>query len=211
MNPLAQRILVLAPHTDDGELGCGATLKKYITAGSDVYYVAFSTCAESLSEGLSADTLVKECKEATKSLGIGNEKVFLFDYTVRRFGERRQDILEDLVSINRKYQPTLVFLPAQNDIHQDHQVIYQEGIRAFKNSSVLGYELPWNNNRFQPNYFESVSEDELLGKMNALQQYQSQSTRTYMSEKFIRSLAVFRGIQANTLLAEAFEVYKIIH
>ncbi len=36
-------VLVLAPHTDDGELGCGGFLSKLIEHGVSVTYVAFST------------------------------------------------------------------------------------------------------------------------------------------------------------------------
>ena len=96
-----------------------------------------------------------------------------------------------------------------NDVHQDHQVIYSEGIRAFKNSNVLGYELPWNNLRFQPGYFEKITEAQLELKQAALQEYRSQADRKYMSREFIRSLAVVRGIQCNAELAEAFEVYHL--
>ncbi|MBT4611169.1 MAG: hypothetical protein HOC05_14085, partial [Gemmatimonadetes bacterium] len=32
-----ERILVLAPHTDDGELGCGGTISRLIEKGCEVY------------------------------------------------------------------------------------------------------------------------------------------------------------------------------
>ena len=41
-----KKILVLAPHTDDGELGAGGTIAKFIESGSEVYYAAFSTAEE---------------------------------------------------------------------------------------------------------------------------------------------------------------------
>lgn len=41
-----KRALVLAPHTDDGELGAGGTLAKMIEAGVEVYYAAFSTAEQ---------------------------------------------------------------------------------------------------------------------------------------------------------------------
>ena len=41
-------ILVLAPHTDDGELGCGGTISKFVKEGKNIYYVAFSTAEESV-------------------------------------------------------------------------------------------------------------------------------------------------------------------
>ena len=48
------RVLVLAPHTDDGEFGCGGTMARLVEAGSDVRYVAFSIATRSLPEGFAA-------------------------------------------------------------------------------------------------------------------------------------------------------------
>ena len=63
-------ILVLAPHTDDGEFGCGGSIAKHIQSGDEVYYIAFSSCEESVSEGMPKDILVKELYKATSVLGI---------------------------------------------------------------------------------------------------------------------------------------------
>lgn len=204
----SNKILILAPHTDDGELGCGAAISKYTSIGKEVFYVAFSSCAQSLPKGLPTDLLIKECKAATEILGIA--KTYFFDFEVRRFTENRQPILETLVKIAKEINPQTVFLPAKNDVHQDHQVIYWEGMRAFKNCNVLGYELPWNNTNFSPNYFEVVGEKDLSAKQNALKEYASQSHRNYMSADFIRSLATVRGVQANAPFAEGFEIYRLV-
>ncbi len=204
-----QNIIVLAPHTDDGELGCGASIAKYIAEGKQVTYIAFSTCSQALPKNLPGDILETECRAATKALGI--EQVHFFNFEVRRLLFHRQEILDELLVINQQIQPQTVFLPAENDIHQDHQVIYAEGMRAFKNCNVLGYELPWNNFRFQPNFFEKISGDQLRTKQNALHEYHSQAHKKYMQDDFIRSLAQVRGIQANSNLAEAFEIYRMIH
>jgi LmbE family N-acetylglucosaminyl deacetylase len=204
-----ENILILAPHTDDGELGCGASVSKYIAEGKQVSYIAFSTCSQSLPPDLAPDTLVVECREATKSLGIG--QVRFFDFEVRQLLSHRQEILQALLQISQEIRPQTVFLPARHDVHQDHQVIFAEGMRAFKNCNLLGYELPWNNFNFAPTYFERISEKQLEDKMEALSCYQSQAHRKYMSKDFIRSLALVRGVQANTPLAEAFEVYRLIN
>ena len=201
------QILILAPHTDDGELGCGATIAKYINEGKQVTYIAFSTCSPALPPDLPADTLVTECKAATKVLGI-TQNIF-FDFTVRRLLFHRQEILEELIKLNQELKPQTVFIPAENDVHQDHQVVFAESLRAFKNSNVLGYELPWNNFRFQPNYFEKITEQQLRLKLASLQEYKSQSQRKYMSPEFTRSLAIVRGMQANAPLAEAYEIYRL--
>ena len=203
-------ILVLAPHTDDGELGCGGSIAKFIAEGKRVYYTAFSLCSKSLPAGLPADTLAHECKKAVSVLGIPADNVTLFDFEVRNFPKLRQEILEELVNLRKKINPDLVFIPSVVDIHQDHGVIHTEALRAFKNSSLLGYELPWNHAQFNSTYFISLSVNDIAKKTEALKAYQSQAHRNYMQADFIRSLAKVRGVQSNTEFAEAFEVYKLI-
>jgi LmbE family N-acetylglucosaminyl deacetylase len=205
-----KKILVLAPHTDDGELGCGGSISKFVSEGKEVWYAAFSLCSKSLPNDMPPDTLAKECKKATSSLGIIADRVILFDFEVRVFPEHRQEILEELVSLNKKITPDLVFIPTVADIHQDHGVIHVEALRAFKNSSLLGYELPWNHPPFTSPFFINLSAKDITKKSEALKEYQSQSHRNYMQEDFIRSLAKVRGVQANSDYAEAFEVYRIL-
>src|SRR6185436_16699098 len=95
------RIMVLAPHTDDGELGCGGTIAKLISEGKEVFYAAFSLCRRTLDEGLAPDTLEIEVKAATKVLGIKPANLKLYDYDVRNFHSFRQDILEDMVRLKK--------------------------------------------------------------------------------------------------------------
>ena len=209
-NNTKNRVLVLAPHTDDGELGCGGTISKLIEFGSDVFYVVFSTCSRSLPVGLPSDILAKEVIKATQTLGIPSENVILFDYDVRTFGTYRQEILEDLIKLRNKIKPTMVFLPSPTDIHQDHEVITKEGIRAFKNVNIFGYEMPWNNFSFNTRSFTKLDTNHLEIKIKALQAYESQSHRPYFNEQFIRSLAYTRGVQIGSEFAEAFEVIRII-
>ncbi len=205
-----RKILVLAPHTDDGELGCGGSIAKFCAEKREVYYAAFSLCKKSLPAGLPADTLEKECKAATSLLGIEPGKLLLYDFEVRTFDRQRQEILETLVSLNKQISPDLVLIPSASDMHQDHQAIHQEAKRAFKNSSLLGYELPWNQTQFRAQLFITLNKEEIGKKINALNAYTSQSHRNYMQADFIRSLAVVRGVQCSSEMAEAFEVYKWI-
>lgn len=205
-----EKILVLAPHTDDGELGCGGSIAKFSAAGKEVYYAAFSTCKKSLPAGLAPDTLEKECKTAIKELGIDERRLILYDFEVREFPDKRQEILQEMVILNNTIHPDLVFTPSVSDIHQDHAVIHTESLRAFKNCSLLGYELPWNNSSFNTNCFIKLTGTEVDKKIKALKAYQSQMHRNYMQEDFIRSLVKVRGVQANADYAEAFEVYKWI-
>lgn len=205
-----KKILVLAPHLDDGELGCGGSIARFCTEKREVHYAAFSSCKKSLPAGLPDDTLVKECKIALSQLGMHASKLLLYDFEVREFPQKRQEILEELVSLNKYIQPDLVLIPSSTDVHQDHQVIQQEAIRAFKKSSLLGYELPWNQKQINTSFFISLSDADIEKKVKAIAAYQSQSHRNYTQEDFIRSLAKVRGVQCNHAYAESFEVYNII-
>src|SRR5687768_4345928 len=148
-----KRVLVLCPHTDDGELGCGGSIAKFADAGAEVYYVAFSICSRSLDPKWAPNTLALEVVKATSVLGVKKENVILFDYDVRVFAEVRQEILEKMVELRKNINPDMVFVPSPTDIHQDHQVVSMEGLRAFKQTTLLGYEMPWNNVSFNTRAF----------------------------------------------------------
>ena len=205
-----KRILILAPHTDDGELGCGGSIARFCEEGNLIFYAAFSTCRRSLPEGWEPDTLEKELRKATTVLGIPSSNLILYDYDVRKFKEYRQQILEDLVRLKEEVRPDLVLVPSPTDIHQDHQVISEEGLRAFKTTSLLGYEMPWNNVTFNTRAFIPLQERHLEIKVNALLEYHSQLHKSYVSREFIYSLASVRGVPMGARYAEAFEVIRLI-
>jgi N-acetylglucosamine malate deacetylase 1 len=203
-----KKILVLAPHTDDGELGCGGTIARFIEEGAQVYYAAFSTAEESVPEGLHKDILKTEVRKATATLGIPTDNLFVFDYQVRKLGYSRQNVLEDLVKLRNKLNPDLVFMPSMNDIHQDHTTVAVEGLRAFKYKTLLGYELLWNNLQFDTQCFIRLKKKHVQQKVDALEAYGSQSGKSYMSKEFIFSLAKTRGVQIGAEFAECFEVLR---
>lgn len=203
-------ILVLAPHTDDGEFGCGGAIANFISRGARVIYVAFSAAEQSVPTHLPRDILRTEVRHATSVLGLAAEDCLVLDFDVRRFPEARQKILDNMIELRRRYSPDIVFLPSVNDTHQDHQTIAHEGFRAFKHTTMLGYEVPWNNLDFRTSCFVEISEEQLDMKIRALGMYKSQQHRLYATPDFIRSLASMRGVQMGGRYAEAFEVVRWI-
>lgn len=201
-------ILVLSPHTDDGELGCGGAMARWVEEGRRVVYAAFSDCQESLPAEAEHGQLRWECREATGTLGI--EELHFLDFRVRRFADRRQDVLDEMIRLREAVRPDLVLLPAAGDRHQDHEVVHAEGLRAFKGASLLGYELPWNLQRFSADYFVRLTTAQLFAKEAALACYLSQAHRPYMQGGFARSLATVRGVQCGGVFAEAFETYRLV-
>jgi N-acetylglucosamine malate deacetylase 1 len=203
-----RRALVLAPHTDDGEFGCGGTIARLVEAGAEVHYMAFSTASRSLPEGFPADTLAREVRAATSSLGIPTERLVVHEFEVRTFPSVRQEILELLVSANSALRPDLVLMPSLGDIHQDHETVAREGMRAFKRTTLLGYEIPWNCFSFHQQAYVTLEPRHLDAKVAALRCYDSQKHRNYANEEYIRNIARTRGIESGRELAEVFEVYR---
>ncbi len=209
-----KRILVLAPHADDGETSCGGSISKWLEQGKEVYYVAFSSARKSVPPGMPEDILEKEVKEATQVLGIPPGNLILFNYPVREFPTHRQEILEDMVRLRNEINPELVLLPSTSDTHQDHQTISQEGFRAFKKASIIGYEKPYNNLNFHTDLFVVLEEKHVSRRLEALKCYKSQTVRlaqdnrVFPSADFVLGLANVRGTQIGVKYAEAFEVIR---
>ena len=203
-------VLVLAPHTDDGELGCGATISKLVRSGAKVHYVAFSSCRDSLPPGADPDCLIKEMYSATKTLGILRENVECLDFRVRHFEQERQQILDSMIELNRRIKPDIVFSPSVHDIHQDHVTIAKECLRAFKKITILQYEVPWNNYTFDNQLFSCVDETDVQKKTEAVKCYLSQRERDYTSEEFLRGLMITHGVQTGHRYAEVFEIPRMI-
>lgn len=203
-----ERAMILAPHIDDGEFGCGGTTARLLREGKQVYYVAFSKAAKSLPEGFPPDTLVGEMERATQELGIDRHNLVLFDYEVRRFPEFRQSILENLIRLNQDISPDIVFVPSSGDIHQDHHTIAMEGMRAFKRTTLLSYEIPWNLFHFNFQLYVHLDERDIDSKVRALSHYVSQKHKNYSNPDYIRNLAKSHGIDVGTEYAEVFEVIR---
>ena len=205
-----RRVLVLAPHTDDGEFGCGGTMARLVERGVDVHYVAFSIATKSLPEGFPPDTLAREVREATAELDIPAERLVVHDFDVRAFPEHRQEILELLIALWEEWRPDAVLQPSLSDVHQDHQVVAAEGIRAFKRTTVLGYEIPWNTLSFTYQAYVALERGHVERKVSALARYASQQHRNYANADYIWNLARTRGISVGREYAEAFEVYRVV-
>ena len=201
-------ILVLAPHTDDGELGAGASIAKWADQGNDVHYAAFSACESIAAPDDRTNSLRSECAAATSLLGIPSTNLEIFSFEVRRFTRERQEILDVMVELNKAVRPDLVLMPSTDDTHQDHETVAREARRAFKRTRMLGYEVPWNQFRFDSSAFSTIEEDHLATKCDALARFTSQAGRPYMNSDYIRSQALTRGVQSGVPLAEAFQVLR---
>lgn len=208
-NP-ASLAVVLCPHPDD-EIGCGGFLSYLIENGVEIRYFYFSNCAQStVALGFSPEQLIEECRESCRVLGIPADKVQGFDFPVRHFPQHRQALLELLVTLRQKLKPSLVLVPASTDGHQDHATLAQEAARAFKDTTVLGYEFPWNQKHSRVDLLVRLQERHIAAKIRAWEAYKTQASRPYHGPAILTSLARVRGVQANCEFAEAYEVVKMV-
>jgi N-acetylglucosamine malate deacetylase 1 len=202
------RTLILSPHTDDAEFGCGGFIAKSVEQGHELFLLVFSLCEQSVPRHLPKDVLAKELYDSTNLLGIPKNHVFTESLPVRIFLEYRQHILDTMIRIRDDIKPDLVIMPSLNDTHQDHNVVSNEGFRAFKRNSILGYEMPWNNLTITTQAFCVLEEHHIEKKLAAIKCYDSQANRMYSEPDFIKGLARTRGVQCGRRYAEAFEVYR---
>lgn len=197
-------ILVISPHTDDGELGCGGSIAKFIRGGNKVIHLVF------FDKEKQSTKVLKEFERSNDVLGIPIRNRIIEKLRMRSYEKDRQKILDLMIDIEEEFKPDLVFLPSLKDFHQDHMTISREGLRAFKFSTIFGYEEPWNNLVFETSCFIEISKMDLSRKLQALSHYKSQKSHYYFSEEVLRSLALVRGMQIKARYAETFEIMRMI-
>ena len=209
---MSEFVLIISPHTDDAELGCGGTIAKFVEMKKKVFVLALSTAKKSIPDGFELNSTENEMYSASKILGLNEDQIQILDFEVRIFPQQRQEILDTLIKIRNDLNPEIIMVPSQKDTHQDHQVVTNESLRAFKKSSlsIYGYEQPWNCFTFDTQAFVTLEENHIEKKINALGQYQTQSTKEYLDPEFIRGLARTRGVTIGHKYAESFEIIKTI-
>jgi hypothetical protein len=88
--------------------------------------------------------------------------------------------------------------------------VYAEARRAFKFTTILGYELPWNSISFSMDVFVRLTKDEVDAKVAAVNAYATQKSRLFFSNDIVADLARVRGKQIGHDFAECFELVRLI-
>lgn len=187
----------------------GGTIARLVEAGYRIRWLTFCNAWQSLPDGFDRRTLIKEQYASAAVFGIPRDRVELYEIPVRRFPEFRQDILEILVSEARDTCPDLVFCPSLQDRHQDHLTLAQEAQRAFKQTSVMGYILPWNIRREVRNVQVEIGDAHFERKLAALACYKSQMGRAYFGADAVGVLLKAGGLVSGMGMAETFEVINL--
>jgi LmbE family N-acetylglucosaminyl deacetylase len=193
--------LFIGAHTDDIELSCGGFIYKLLEQGHEVRCYTFSYCNKL--------SLLQEHTKSMDKLGVKTYIVNTYDN--RTISYYRQKVLDDLIQFKSFYQPDVVVSHDSSDLHQDHQVVGQETLRAFKFTTILTYMAPWNGH-LDVNYYVPLSRSAIDSKIEALSQYESQKYRPYMDENTIRTNSTYYSSQSPVYhWCEAFKVKAFYH
>lgn len=198
-------LLFLGAHPDDIELGCGAFIADMV-GQAEVHCLTFSDNKKNPE----LQNLVVEHNNSMRVLGLRDDQVELGSFETRRFPDARQEILERMIAMKRRYQPEIVFVHTAQDIHQDHVTVTQEAMRAFRGTTVLGYDVLRSSYGFFPHFLAEVSEAAVEKKIAALAEYSTYANRYYFSPDIIRATAIRHGALAERPYAEGFDIIRIV-
>ncbi len=205
MNFFGKKVLLLGAHPDDIELGCGALLH-HIVKQTDVLCVTLSDNQKNPDLG----KIVNEHYESMAVLGVQREQIVLGPFTTRIFPDSRQEILEYFLKLRKDFKPDLIFVHSKEDLHQDHNVMTEEALRAFRGITVLGFDVVRSSYDFFPHFLVEVTEEDVKKKIEALACYETYRDRYYFNSELTRSIMVRHGALAELPFAEGFDILRIV-
>lgn len=205
MNFYGRQVLFLGAHPDDIELGCGALLH-HIVKETDVLCVT-------LSDNQKNPDLKKVKDEhfrSMKALGVPEDKILFGPFVTRIFPDARQEILEYFLKLRKDFKPDLIFTHSGQDVHQDHNTMTDEALRAFRGITVLGFDVVRSSHGFFPHFLVEVTEEDVNKKIEALAEYETYRDRYYFNAELTRSIMVRHGALAECPFAEGFDILRIV-
>lgn len=202
-----ETVLCLGAHSDDIEIGCGATILNLIRkrTGLTVWWVVFTADGPRQAEAdKSAHMFLRYAGKSQVIIKQFRNGYFPFE------GALIKDFFESLKS---RVNPDLIFTHFRNDRHQDHRLISDLTWNTFRNHLILEYEIPkYDGDLTPPNMYVPISRE--IGQRKVaglLRHFQSQSNRHWFTEDTFWALLRLRGIEcaSPTMYAEAFHSRKL--
>lgn len=202
------RLLCLGAHSDDIEIGCGATILRLLTERPNisVHWVVLSSNPDRDKEArASAADFLQGAAES--SVQVCEFRESYFPYVAAQV----KDFFEEL---KLKVKPDLVFTHRRNDVHQDHRITAELTWNTYRNHLILEYEIPkFEGDLGHPELYVPVSRA-LADRKTALlmHHFATQRTRSWFHPDVFNGLMSLRAIECNAPegRAEAFHVRKAI-
>jgi len=219
------QIIVVAPHPDDETLGCGGTLLRHKNEGHDIHWLIVTSVKEE--DGYNCEVVDNrrlEIDKVREAYGFTSVSELKFS-TAKLDVYPKSDLIADISSVFNQIKPDTLYLPYRNDVHSDHEIVFDVAISCTKSfrypyiKNVLVYETlseteftarP-DSNSFKPNCWIEIS-NYLEQKIDIMRIFKSEINEHPFprSESNIRALATLRGATAGVNAAEAFMIVKQI-
>ncbi len=219
---IEQRVMLVAPHSDDELYGAGGALLKWRGLGSSVKLVLVC-CSDVLlhhAGSVSRETRVNEFTSAAARLSD-------LEPTILGYPDQGLDsvMMSGLVSdLDRElvlFRPTLLLIP-EPSYHQDHQYVHKACIASLRMTgrrlpgTVIEYEIPTSvspGGTFTPNVYVDITETSEEKARIFRECYVSQHTDTErgaLSAYGMNRHALYRGVEAGVQYAEAFRLVRMV-
>jgi LmbE family N-acetylglucosaminyl deacetylase len=200
-------VLCLGAHSDDIEIGAGATLLSLIARGVrlNVRWCVLSGAGERGSE----------CKASAAEFlsGAASVQLEIMPFRDGFFPEQGQAIKSWFEELKKRVSPDIIFTHRRDDAHQDHRQVCQLTWNTFRDHCILEYEIPkWDGDMGQPNLYVPVSASLLQRKIDLLiSHFGSQRSKQWFDPETFFGLARLRGMEcrAPERYAEAFFARKL--
>ncbi|MCC6144215.1 MAG: PIG-L family deacetylase [Candidatus Hydrogenedentes bacterium] len=200
------RILCLGAHSDDIEIGCGATVLYLIAHYKpvEVNWVVFSGGEDRRREALASARSFRR--------GAAGGRVDLHRFRDGFFPAESPRIKEAFEALKGEVDPDLILTHCREDLHQDHRVVSELTRNTWRSHLILEYEIPkYDGDLGHPNCFVPVTRAQGDRKIAILlKSFPSQRSRQWFDAETFWALMRLRGLECNspTRYAEAFHVRK---
>ena len=202
-----RRVLALGAHSDDIEIGCGATLLMLARARNDleVTWVVFAAQDERAREArASAELFLADAERADVQIH-GYRDGFL-PYV----GGEVKEVFE---ALKDSFEPDLVLTHTRHDLHQDHRLLCELTWNTWRDHLILEYEIPKYDGDFAaPNVFVPIGAELAREKtQNVIELFASQKGKHWLDAELLLGVMRIRGMEARspTGYAEAFTARKL--
>src|SRR5690348_11062855 len=200
-------VLCLGAHSDDIEIGAGATLIDLMDRGVrlDVNWCILSGGSEREREARAS---------ATDFLSrAASAKVEVMSFRDGFFPEQGEQIKSWFEMLKERVEPDIILTHRRDDAHQDHRQLSRLTWNTFRDHCILEYEIPkWDGDIGQPNLYMPVSASALQRKIDLLiSHFGSQRSKQWFDAETFLGLARLRGMEcrAPERYAEAFFARKL--
>ncbi|MEZ5817617.1 MAG: PIG-L deacetylase family protein [Hyphomicrobiaceae bacterium] len=210
LSPTARprRILCLGAHSDDIEIGAGATILGWIAAGQavEVHWSVLSA----------AGVRAAEARASAESFlaGAARAEIETCAFGDGYFPAARSEIKDWFESLKKRVEPDLILTHHRDDAHQDHRLVSELTQNTFRDHLTLEYEIPkWDGDLGRPNVFVPAKAAILDRKIELLMQnFATQRSKDWFDAETFRGLARLRGMEcrAPERFAEAFHARKVV-